>query len=93
MTTKLIDSGGRVNAALVHGKFTFLLGEICVPCGVVMMDTTSSGGTGPETTWRAVVLPHRRRAKRQQVHRGTRRVRQHVKNGPGTHPFPGVNRS
>jgi len=24
--------GGRVNAAFVHGKFTFLSGEICVTC-------------------------------------------------------------
>ena len=39
MTTKPSGSGGRVNAALVHGKFTFLLGEICAPCGVVLMDT------------------------------------------------------
>ena len=35
--TKPSGSGGRVNAALVHGKFTFLLGEICAPCGVVLM--------------------------------------------------------
>jgi hypothetical protein len=37
MTTKPSGSGGRVNAALAHGKFTFLLGEICAPCGVVLM--------------------------------------------------------
>ena len=36
-TTKPSGSGGRVNAALAHGKFTFLLGEICAPCGVVLM--------------------------------------------------------
>jgi hypothetical protein len=24
---------GRVNAAVVHGKGTFLFGEICLPCG------------------------------------------------------------
>ncbi len=28
-TTKPAGSGGRVNAAFVHGKFTFLSGEIC----------------------------------------------------------------
>jgi hypothetical protein len=28
-TTKPAGSGGRVNAAVVHGKFTFLSGEIC----------------------------------------------------------------
>jgi hypothetical protein len=28
-TTKPTGSGGRVNAAFVHGKFTFLSGEIC----------------------------------------------------------------
>jgi hypothetical protein len=26
---KTVDSGGRVNAAFVHGEFTFLSGEIC----------------------------------------------------------------
>ena len=39
MTTKPIGSGGRVNAALAHRKFTFLLGEICAPSGVVMMES------------------------------------------------------
>ena len=32
-TTKPAGSGGKVNAAFVHGKFTFLSGEICLPCG------------------------------------------------------------
>jgi len=32
-TTKPAGSGGRVNAAVVHGKFTSLSGEICLPCG------------------------------------------------------------
>jgi len=31
-TTKPIGSGDRVNAAVVHGRFTFLSGEICLPC-------------------------------------------------------------
>ena len=31
-TTKPAGSGGRVNAAFVHGKFTFLSGEICMTC-------------------------------------------------------------
>ena len=30
--TKPIGSGDRVNAAVVHGKFTFLSGEICLSC-------------------------------------------------------------
>ena len=29
---KPIGSGDRVNAAFVHGKFTFLSGEICASC-------------------------------------------------------------
>ncbi|MGA2466136.1 MAG: hypothetical protein ABSH06_17525, partial [Thermodesulfobacteriota bacterium] len=36
-TTKPAGSGGRVNAAVVHGKFTFLSGEICLPCGRRLM--------------------------------------------------------
>jgi hypothetical protein len=35
--TKPTGSGGRVNAAFVHGKLTFLSGDICASCdGVVM---------------------------------------------------------
>ncbi|MFA4827902.1 MAG: hypothetical protein WC594_01705 [Thermodesulfovibrionales bacterium] len=30
--TKPAGSEGRVNAAFVHGKFTFLSGEVCVSC-------------------------------------------------------------
>jgi hypothetical protein len=30
--TKPSGSGDRVNAAVVHGKFTFLSGEICATC-------------------------------------------------------------
>jgi len=29
--------GGRVNAAFVHGKLTFLSGEICLSCGSIIM--------------------------------------------------------
>jgi hypothetical protein len=36
-TTKPTGSGGRVNAAVVHGKFTVLSGEICLPCGGRLM--------------------------------------------------------
>ena len=36
-TTKPVGSGGRVNAAVVHEKFTFLSGEICLPCGRAIM--------------------------------------------------------
>lgn len=35
--TKPTGSGNRVNAAVVHGKFTFLSGEICLSCGRVSM--------------------------------------------------------
>jgi len=31
-TTKPTGSGDRVNAAVVHGRFTFLSGEICPSC-------------------------------------------------------------
>src|SRR4030043_920743 len=41
-TTKPAGSGGRVNAAVVHGKFTFLSGEICLPCGRGLMIKTGS---------------------------------------------------
>jgi hypothetical protein len=36
-TTKPTGSGGKVNAAFVHGKFTFLSGEICLLCGRMLM--------------------------------------------------------
>src|SRR5512147_417417 len=36
-TTKPAGSGGRVNAAVVHGKFTSLSREICLPCGRMLM--------------------------------------------------------
>lgn len=42
-TTKPIGSGGRVNAAVVHGKFTFLSGEICAPCGRIIMSKIRRG--------------------------------------------------
>jgi hypothetical protein len=38
-TTKPTGSGGRVNAAFVHGKFTFLSGEICASCNRRFMRT------------------------------------------------------
>jgi hypothetical protein len=44
-TTKPEGSGGRVNAAVVHGKFTFLSGEICLPCGRVLMSEFRRGFT------------------------------------------------
>ena len=36
-TTKPIRSWGKVNAVVVHGKVTFLSGEICLPCGRIFM--------------------------------------------------------
>jgi hypothetical protein len=36
-TTKPAGSRGRVNAAVVHGKLTYLSGDICLPCGKIIM--------------------------------------------------------
>src|SRR4030042_5243583 len=44
-TTKPVGSGGRVNAAVVRGKFTFLSGEICLPCGRILMSKFRKGFT------------------------------------------------
>src|SRR4030042_1194414 len=44
-TTKPVGSGGRVNAAVVHGKLTFLSGEICLPCGRRLMSRFRKGFT------------------------------------------------
>jgi len=44
-TTKPEGSGDRVNAAVVHGKFTFLSGEICLPCGRILMSKIRKGFT------------------------------------------------
>jgi hypothetical protein len=44
-TTKPTGSGGRVNAAVVHGKFTSLSGEICLPCGRRLMSKFRKGFT------------------------------------------------
>ncbi len=44
-TTKPTGSGDRVNAAFVHGKFTFLSGEICLPCGRRFMSKIRKGFT------------------------------------------------
>ena len=42
-TTKPTGSGGRVNAAVVHGKFASLSGEICLPCGRGFMSQFRKG--------------------------------------------------
>ena len=44
-TTKPKGSRGRVNAAVVHGKFTFLSGEICLPGGRELMSKIRKGFT------------------------------------------------
>jgi hypothetical protein len=44
-TTKPAGSEGRVNAAVVHGKFTSLSGEICLPCGRRLMSKIRRGFT------------------------------------------------
>ncbi len=44
-TTKPEGSRGGVNAAVVHGKFTFLSGEICLPCGGRVMSKIRKGFT------------------------------------------------
>ena len=36
-TTKPAGSRGRVNATVAHRKLTFLSGEICLPCGRIIM--------------------------------------------------------
>ena len=42
-TTKPAGSRDRVNAAVVHGKFTSLSGEICLPCGRGLMSRIRKG--------------------------------------------------
>jgi len=42
-TTKPAGLGGRVNAAFVHGKLTFLSGEICLPCDRIFMREIRKG--------------------------------------------------
>ena len=44
-TTKPTGSGDKVNAAFVHGKFTSLSGEICLPCGRRLMSRFRKGFT------------------------------------------------
>jgi hypothetical protein len=44
-TTKPVGSWGRVNAAVVHGKFTFLSGEIYLRCGRILMSKIRKGFT------------------------------------------------
>jgi hypothetical protein len=44
-TTKPTGSGDKVNAAVVHGKFTFLSGEICLSCGRRLMSKLRKGFT------------------------------------------------
>ncbi len=44
-TTKPTGSGGRVNAAVVHGKFTPLSEEICLACGRRLMSRIRKGFT------------------------------------------------
>jgi len=49
-TTKPAGSGGRVNAAVVHGKFTSLSGEIYLPCGRKIMSKIREGLTQQSKT-------------------------------------------
>ena len=51
--TKPTGSGDRVNAAVVHGKFTFLSGEICLSCGRVSMNVIMASPEAPcmATCW------------------------------------------
>jgi hypothetical protein len=46
--TKPTGSGDRVNAAVVHGKFTFLSGEICEPCHKIVMRESGTGQPGEQ---------------------------------------------
>ena len=49
-TTKPAGSGGRVNAAVVHGKFTSLSGEICLPSSRMFMSKIREGSTRQNKT-------------------------------------------
>jgi len=55
-TTKPAGSGGRVNAAFVHGKFTFLSGEICASRAGISMNQ------GRKRFTRVIKYPARRLA-------------------------------
>ena len=44
-TTKPTGSGDKVNAAFVHGKFTSLSGEICLPSSRMFMGKIREGLT------------------------------------------------
>ncbi len=44
--TKPTGSGGRVNAAVVHGKFTFLSGEVCASCDRIVIRESGKGPPG-----------------------------------------------
>jgi hypothetical protein len=46
-TTKPTGSGDRVNAAVMHGKSTFLSGEICLSCGRVSMSVVMANSEAP----------------------------------------------
>jgi len=46
--TKPTGSGGRVNAAVVHGKFTFLSGEICATCDRIGVRESGKGQPGKQ---------------------------------------------
>lgn len=46
-TTKPTGSGDRVNAAVMHGKFTFLSGEICLSCVSVSMSVIMTSPEAP----------------------------------------------
>jgi hypothetical protein len=46
-TTKPTGSGDRVNAAVVHGKFTFLSGEICLSGGRTVMSEIIASPAAP----------------------------------------------
>ncbi len=46
--TKPLGSGDRVNAAVVHGQFTLLSGEICTPCDRTIMRESGTGQPGKQ---------------------------------------------
>jgi len=46
-TTKPAGSGDGVNAAVMHGKFTFLSGEICLSRGRVSMSVVMASSEAP----------------------------------------------
>jgi hypothetical protein len=79
-TTKPTGSGDRVNAAVVHRKFTFLSGEICLPAR--QEQGVSAIIRSPEAPWMATY-----RGRRQKSAEG---IVGHVTEGPNVEVSGGL---